>query len=429
MSRVKHGESSLSVQAAGSTAQIRVEPDTLARRDEAKLFLREFTRELIREISPATKILVLLFVLMLTGGIIYLGRAAYLSYRAQQQQNLRLIGVQSKRIDEHDSRLENLSEQSDINSQQISALKQADSDLKETNQSVLNSLSLAPKLWSKYSNGVCLIAGSYVLIDPGTDRPLRYQEVASSEPERLLTTGTEVPLTPEGNGPIFELEFVGTGFYVGGGYVLTNRHVASQPWTADLRVQSFISGTNSTPRLKKLLAFFPGRRQPITLKFKSASEDTDVAVCALETRDMLADIPALPLDQNSGAVEVGKTVVMMGYPTGPNRLLALLPEKEALDVQKDYGSSLVPLLDQLAKRKLIKPLTTQGHITDLYKKRIVFDTETSEGASGTPMFGESGQVIGITFAVFIEDRASNFAVPIRGGIELLQRSGWKPAKS
>lgn len=56
---------------------------------------------------------------------------------------------------------------------------------------------------------------------------------------------------------------------------------------------------------------------------------------------------------------------MMGYPTGPNRMLALLPEKEALAVENEYGGSLVVLLDQLAKRELIKPLTTQGHITDL----------------------------------------------------------------
>ncbi|HEY3025614.1 MAG TPA: hypothetical protein VGJ55_05655 [Pyrinomonadaceae bacterium] len=63
--------------------------------------------------------------------------------------------------------------------------------------------------------------------------------------------------------------------------------------------------------------------------------------------------------------EIGKAVVMMGYPTGPNRMLALLPEKEALAVENEYGGSLVVLLDQLAKRELIKPLTTQGHITDL----------------------------------------------------------------
>ncbi len=107
-------------------------------------------------------------------------------------------------------------------------------------------------------------------------------------------------------------------------------------------------------------------------------------------------------------------------------MLALLPEKEAIAVENEYGGSLVVLLDQLAKRKLIKPLTTQGHITDLYKNRIVFDAATSEGSSGTPLFGESGQVIGITFAVLVDERAANFAAPIGTKIEQLKKAGWKP---
>lgn len=57
-------------------------------------------------------------------------------------------------------------------------------------------------------------------------------------------------------------------------------------------------------------------------------------------------------------------------------------------------------LNQLARRKLVNPFTMQGHITDLYKNRIVFDAATSEGSSGTPTLGESGKVIGITFAVW-----------------------------
>ncbi len=75
---------------------------------------------------------------------------------------------------------------------------------------------------------------------------------------------------------------MGTGFNVGGGYVLTNRHIASQPWDVDTRAQFFISRTGAKPRLRKLLGFFPGHRQPIPLKFRAASETEDVAVCALE---------------------------------------------------------------------------------------------------------------------------------------------------
>jgi hypothetical protein len=38
-------------------------------------------------------------------------------------------------------------------------------------------------------------------------------------------------------------------------------------------------------------------------------------------------------------------------------------------------------------------------------------------------------VIGVNFAVFTENQASNFAVPIRFSLGLLERSGWEaPAK-
>ncbi|HEY3025613.1 MAG TPA: hypothetical protein VGJ55_05650 [Pyrinomonadaceae bacterium] len=42
------------------------------------------------------------------------------------------------------------------------------------------------------------------------------------------------------------------------------------------------------------------------------------------------------------------------------------------------------------------------------------------------MFGESGQVIGITFAIFADNSASNLAVPIAAGLEQLKKAGWKP---
>jgi len=72
-------------------------------------------------------------------------------------------------------------------------------------------------------------------------------------------------------------------------------------------------------------------------------------------------------------------------------------------------------------------LTTQGNITDLKTRRIVYDARTGEGGSGAPLFGPSGRVIGITFAIFTENTASNFAVPIRYAVALLEKSGWKGA--
>jgi S1-C subfamily serine protease len=105
-------------------------------------------------------------------------------------------------------------------------------------------------------------------------------------------------------------------------------------------------------------------------------------------------------------------------------LLALLPEKEAVGLMDEYGASLTGLLDQLAKRKLIRPMMTQGHIRDLYKNRIVVDAINSQGSSGTPMFGERGKVIGVTFATLADDPTANFAARIQSAFEQLRRAGW-----
>ena len=374
--------------------------------NEAKTFLRKFTRELFHEISPVAKTVWLIGIAVLVGAGFYLGHAAIQRYRSQQQQTLSQTEALTRRIDEQEKLIAQLSQRQE-QTNQISGATKAKPEFKQNNQPALYSPALPTRVWNSYGKGICLIAGAYILIDDATGRPLRYPEVEMSPQEQLLTNGTMMPLSPEGNGKIFQVEFVGTGFHVGDGYVLTNRHLVSQPWLTNLRAQFLISSSSATPRMNKLQAFFPGQLEPIALKFRRASVTNDVAVCTLKSAP--SSIPALPLDEESAAVEIGRQVVMMGYPTGPDRMLALLPEAEAMEVEHEHGESLVTLLDQLAQRRLINPLTTQGHITDLYKNRIVVDAATAEGSSGTPMLGESGKVIGITFAVMVDNRASIWA--------------------
>jgi S1-C subfamily serine protease len=240
----------------------------------------------------------------------------------------------------------------------------------------------------------------------------------------VQSSGAPEALTPEGNAAIAEYEFVGSGFHVGQGFVVTNRHIA-QPWIADDRAQSITSSLKAQPRLRKLIAYFPGFTQAITLEFKAASARDDLAVCTLTLPEIPETIPVLPLETDPDAVAVGKTVVMMGYPSGPDRLLALLDDAESRGIQQRYGTPMAQLA-YLAETKRIQPLTTQGSITDLDVRRIVYDARTAEGGSGAPLFGPSGRVIGVNFAVFTENQASNFAVPIRFGLSLLERTGWEP---
>jgi len=387
-----------------------IESAATARRDDAKVFLREFTRELVREINVSTKVIVFGIIIALVGGMLYLGFAMY----KELQRSRRLI-------DEQRVQLGQMRDQVSKTNEQIS-------DIDESNKQIQASLSLAVKLRSEYGSGVCLIAGSYYYVEAGTGRPLRYAEAQVNDNGAAIQSGNAPEaLTPEGNAAIAEYEFVGTGFHVGQGYVLTNRHIA-QPWIADDRAQSISSGLNAQPRLRKLIAYFPNIPQAIPLKFKGAAVRDDLAVCSMDIPEIPETIPLLPLETDPDAVAVGKTVVMMGYPSGPDRLLALLDEAESRGIQQRYGTPMAQLA-YLAETKRIQPLTTQGSITDLDVRRIVYDARTAEGGSGAPLFGPSGRVIGVNFAVFTENQASNFAVPIRFSLGLLERTGWEaPAK-
>src|SRR6266849_3493221 len=385
--------------------QAAMEASATARRDDAKIFLREFTRELVREINPSTKIITFAILILALLGALYIGYAQF----SEARRSRKIIADQQAQL-----------------AAQQEELKRANGllgTLVTSNQAMLKTLSLGEVLRVNFGGGVCLISGSYMFVESGTGRPLRYPETQATDSGATVQNGNEAPiLTPEGSGAIAEYEFVGTGFHVGNGFVLTNRHVV-QPWQADPRAQTLNSSVKGQPRLKKLIAFFPGSTQPIALKFKQAGQREDVAVCAIDAKDLPPKVPILPLEKESDSVAIGKLVVTMGYPSGLDRLLAMLDENEARQIQARYGS-VESQLSFLAQNKHIQPLTTQGNITALDANKIVYDARTGEGGSGGPLFGPSGRVIGITNAIFTENTASNFAVPIRPAVALLERAGW-----
>ncbi len=385
-----------------------IESAATARRDDAKVFLREFTRELVREIKTSTKLIALALTLALVGGFLYLGFAAY------------------KEIQRTRRSAEELNAKQEQLTKDITRTSAEMNRVNETNEGIRDSLSFVPKIVAEYSRGVCLISGSFVFVESGSGRQLRYPESQTSDDGVVLQNDDEpVELTPDGSGAVAEFEFVGTGFYVGDGFVLTNKHVA-QPWLADERAQSLsVSGIKGKPRLKRLVAYFPDHASPLVLKFRSASSRDDLALLTLDVKELPAETPVLPLDKDSDAVAIGKEVAMMGYPNGPDRILALAEESEARSINARYGSSLESLIKYLSESKRIRPQTTKGAITDLADRRIVHSAQTAEGGSGAPLFGQSGRVIGINFAIFTENTASNFAVPIKYAVTMLESAGWK----
>src|SRR2546429_5207185 len=72
----------------------------------------------------------------------------------------------------------------------------------------------------------------------------------------------------------------GTGFIVADGLLATNRHVA-EPWYGDPESTVLIR-KGATPRLEKLLAFFPGFSTPVDISPAAFSADGDLAVLRID---------------------------------------------------------------------------------------------------------------------------------------------------
>ena len=113
---------------------------------------------------------------------------------------------------------------------------------------------------------------------------------------------------------------------------------------------------------------------------------------------------------------VGEPIILLGYPAGVNAIFA---KTDPEIVKQLFNIPFVPLVQELSNWGLIRPLSTQGHLSDVMHNRIVYDAQTTSGGSGGPIFNNNGKVIGINYGVFPGFRGSNFGVPIKYGAEVI----------
>ncbi len=394
-----------------------IESATSAKRDDAKAFLREFVRELSREISWTTKTIALILIAAFITGLVYIGYAVSSELRESRKQT----EAQSEVIKKLEEKLGQTSDQI--------------GELDKTNKDLMKTVSLAPNLRVEYGNAICLIVGVYDLVDKKSGKVLRYVDPQSMRPNPYEQLPTEDPakppaapqigLTTDGTGSPVEYDFIGTGFHVGEGYIVSNRHVV-QPWEEDDQVKQMMLAANGRARVKRLVIYFPNQAQPFPMRIKQLGNKEDLSIGWVDATTLPANLPSIPLDTDAISAAIGKTVVTMGYPSGPDRLLAMVDDNEAKSINQRFGNSRTNLINFLAQSQKIVPLTTQGLITDLDANRIVHDAKTAEGGSGAPLFGQTGKVIGVNFGVFTENTAANMAIPIRFATELLKKAGWLP---
>jgi serine protease Do len=266
-----------------------------------------------------------------------------------------------------------------------------------------------------YGSSVCLLHVVVEFLDRGTGKSILIAVDGLGKP--ILDEKGMVQLDTEGNGPHLQLDIFGTGFLVRkDGRLLTNHHVA-EPWWGSDELKALIDHGASAYVLS-YTAYFPGSADGISAKLDKMSAQADVATLRLE-----GGIPArstlLDLDDRKDASIAGEAVVLIGYPTGIEGILARAGPEATKELTQN-ASEVRQIVSHLAEQKLIRPTTTQGHIGDVLQDKIVYDAATTSGGSGGPLFNRNGKVIGINFAILKGFGGSNLAVPVRYAKELLK---------
>jgi len=184
----------------------------------------------------------------------------------------------------------------------------------------------------------------------------------------------------------------GTGFVVANGLLATNRHVA-EPWYADPDADALIR-CGATPRLEKLLAFFPGVPTPVNITPAVVSAKGDLAVLRMQDSAVTDQLTPLPLAEKPS--RPGELVAVVGYPMGIAGMVAKSPTSvyERLAYRRDD----IGAANELAALSLIRPSSTCGHLGDVVGDKLIYDAPTAHGGSGGPVFNAQGEVIGVNSA-------------------------------
>jgi S1-C subfamily serine protease len=295
------------------------------------------------------------------------------------------------------------------------ALKQQLQDTQNRLSQLEKESRVAETIVQKYGPSVCLLHIVVGFVDKESGQPLQVAVDANGKP--LVDEKGMAQLDMGGRGPRLQIDAFGTGFLARpDGTILTNHHVV-EPWWHDDELKQLLD-QGADPRVLSYEAYFPGKSVAIRAKLARISSEADVATLKLETPPP-SNAELLELDARSGASVTGEPVVLMGYPTGVEGILA----RANSDVVQKIASGaqdVSQVMSRIASQKLIRPTTTQGHIGDVLKDKIVYDAATTSGGSGGPLFNRDGKVIGINFAVFNGFGGSNLAVPARYATDLLK---------
>jgi S1-C subfamily serine protease/CheY-like chemotaxis protein len=275
---------------------------------------------------------------------------------------------------------------------------------------------VAQTIIQSYEPSVCLIHVVLAFSEHTTGLKLHYAGVTGSgEPTTDEHNNPLLSLT--GIGPEVHLDVFGTGFLASAsGQILTNHHVA-EPWWQNSDLKEMLD-QGLVPVIVEMTAYFPGVPRGLDIKTEKISSSADVAVLRGNVSEL--GIKQIALADGHRSAISGGPVVLLGYPTALDAILARAGAETLQSIATASKGDPKQVMEELARRNLIRPITTQGHIGDVLPDKIVYDAQTTSGGSGGPLFNIEGKVIGINFAMVREFGGSNFAIPVGYGRALLK---------
>lgn len=262
---------------------------------------------------------------------------------------------------------------------------------------------------------VCLLHVSVAFNEKGSGLRVRYGGVDSDGSPLKDSEGNPV-YTTEGRTPEVRADFFGTGFIAGEGKILTNHHVV-QPWWQNEELAT-ATQQGLEPVIAEMTAYFPGVPNGISVGISQISQEADLALVHGDLSGLQRQI--LKLDSRNNSAVSGEELISVGYATGLDAILARAGDETVKQIVKASAGEPKLVLAELAKRKLIRPLVTQGHVGDVLPDKIVYDAQTTSGGSGGPLLVRDGGVIGVTYAIVKGFGGSNFGIPIRYATPLLK---------
>jgi len=147
------------------------------------------------------------------------------------------------------------------------------------------------------------------------------------------------------------------------------------------------------------------------------SDQGDLAV--LRTERPPTGLTPIPLAPNDDTVQMGEPVIILGYPGTFDSLLSRLPAATSQEVLRIAGTQPLKLAETLSQKRLVRPLATQGHISDISPKVITYEARSASGSSGGAVLNRKGGVIAVNHSVLRRIGGVNLGLPIRFARELI----------